>query len=138
MDEKQLWQNLAEEMIGRWDISPTGSGFMVTTDWRLPNDDRIEIYVRTVGEREDLYLVTDGGNLFSFLFSHGIDLNKDERAKKVLSRIAETYEIKVVEFQMAKGANDSDLHHAIRMLLEAIKDASYLLWQRLDQGGSLH
>lgn len=138
MDERQLWQNLAEEMVSGWDIDPTGSGFLILTDWRLPNDDRIEIYVRAVGEREDLYLVTDGGNLFNFLFANGIDLNKDAAGMKTLSKIAETYGVKIVDFQMARGAGEGDLHRAVRMLLEAVKDASYLLWRSVGLEESIH
>jgi len=139
MDERTLTQNLAEELIDGWDIMSTGSGFLIITDWHWPNDDRIEIYVRTVGDREDLYIVTDGGNLFNFLFSHGIDLNKDHHGMKVLSGIAENCGAKIVDYQMARGANDGDLHRAIRLLLEAIKDASFLLWHKLEHGeGCLH
>jgi hypothetical protein len=133
MDTDKLFQNLAEEMIRQWDIMPTGSGLLVTTDWQLPNNDRIEIHVRPVGEREDLYLVTDGGELFNFLFSHGIDLSKDNRSMKVLNSIAANYGAQFVEYQMAKGANDTDLHSAIRLVLEAVKDAAYILWHKLDQ-----
>ncbi|MGV8073409.1 MAG: hypothetical protein AB2L11_02445 [Syntrophobacteraceae bacterium] len=138
MDEKQLWRNLAEEMIRGWDINFTGSGFMIVSDWRLPNDDRIEIYVRTIGEREDLFLVSDGGNLYNFLFLHGIDLNKDDVGVQVLRRVSETYGTKVVDFQIARGANDGDLHHAIRMVLEAIKDISYLMWRIQGKAESVH
>ena len=66
MDEKTLEQNLAETLVEGWDISSTGNGFLVASDWRWPNNERIEIYVRNVGEREDLFLVTDGGELFNY------------------------------------------------------------------------
>jgi len=133
MDIKTLLENLAEELVREWEITPTGSGFFMVTDWRWPNDERIEIYIRAVGEREDLYLVTDGGNLFNFLFAHGVDLRKDKHGMKFLNGIAEHFGAKIVDYQMARGANDADLHQAIRMILEAIKEASFILWYKLSQ-----
>jgi hypothetical protein len=138
MDEKKLELSLAEELIKYWDIDPTGTGFMITTDWQWPNRERIEIYVRSVGEREDLYLVTDGGELYNFLFSHGIDLSKDTRAMKVLDGVFDNYGVRFVDYQIAKGANDEDLHQVIRVVLEAIKDSSFILRHKLEQTGDLH
>lgn len=131
MDEQTLTRNLAEELINGWDITPTGSGFLIVTDWHWPNHERIEVYVRTVGEREDLYLVSDGGEVFNFLFAQGIDLTKDPNGTKIFDGVAQSYGAKVVDYQMAKGASDSDLHQAIRMIVEAIKDVSFLLWHKL-------
>jgi hypothetical protein len=131
MDEKSLVENLAEELIKGWDITPTGSGFLISTDWRWPNHERIEVYVRTVGEREDLYLVSDGGEVFNFLFAQGIDLAKDSQGMKIFSGVAQNYGAKIVDYQMAKGASDADLPQAVRAILEAIKDVSFLLWHKL-------
>ncbi|GLI33158.1 hypothetical protein [Desulforhabdus amnigena] len=138
MDEKTLEQSLADEFIREWDITPTGNGYLITTDWQWPNHERIEIFVRMVGDREDLLLVTDGGELFSFLYSQGIDLSKDEHGMKVINGVAEHYGAKIADFQMARGTNPGDLPRSIRLLLEAIKDASLLLWYKLDQRSSLH
>jgi len=63
MNEKILEQNLSEAFIRDWEIIPTGSGFLVVSDWLWPNHERIEIHARTVGEREDLFVVADGGEL---------------------------------------------------------------------------
>lgn len=133
MDQKTLVENLAEELIGEWDIIPTGNGFLISTDWHWPNHERIEVHVRTVGEREDLYLVSDGGEVFNFLFAQGIDLTKDAQGMKVYNGVAQSYGAKIVDFQLAKGASDADLHKAIRAMTEAIKDVSFLLWHKLAQ-----
>lgn len=139
MDSKTLFENIAQALISGWEIDTTGNGFLVLTDWRLPNNDRIEIFIRTVGEREDLYLVTDGGNLFNFLFSHGIDLNKDKASLKALNSIAENHAVQFVEYQLARGANEKDIHTAVRALLEAIKDTAFFLWHKLEgQGSPIH
>jgi hypothetical protein len=138
MDERELEQRFAEEFTRDWNLTLTGNGLLIATDWMWPNRDHIDIYVRTVGDREDLYLVTDGGELYSFLFTQGIDLAKDEYRMKILNRVADNYGAKFVEFQLVKGANEGDLTRAVRMILEAIKDASLLLWHSLEQEGSLH
>ena len=138
MDEGALELKLAEELIGGWDIIRTGHGFLVVTDWKWPNHERIEIHVRTVGEREDLFVVTDGGELFSLLFAEQIDLTKDEHGRKLLDTIAEDCGAKIVDYQMAKGANEVSLPQAIRMVLEALKAASFLLWHKVEHKGSIH
>jgi len=138
MDERDLEQKLALTFIDEWDIISTGNGFLVTTDWRWPNAERIEIHVRMVGDREDLYLVGDGGDLFNFLFSQGIDLSKDGPALKRISDVVENYEAKLVDFQIAKGASEEELPYAIRQVLEAIKDASLMLWHKFERRDHLH
>jgi len=138
MDDKTLEQNLAEVFVEGWDISSTGNGFLVATDWRWPNSDRIEVYVRNVGERADLFVVTDGGDLFNYLFSQGVDLTKDEQGMRIIRNVVENYGAKFVDFQIARGAGEGDLPRAIRMLLEAIKDASLVLWHKLEKASPLH
>ena len=138
MDEKQLEQSLAEELIQEWSITPTGSGFLIATDWHWPNGEHIEVYVRTVGEREDLYLVSDGGELFNFLFSQGVDLTRDPGGMKVIEDVAQNNGARIVDYQMVKGATEGDAPRAIRMILEAIKDASFILWHKLGPSGPVH
>jgi len=135
MDETILKQRLQEAFIEDWEIMPTGGGFLIVTDWHWPNSERIEIHIRPVGEREDLYIVSDGGELFNLLFSQGVDLSKDERGMKILDGVTKNYGAKAVDCQIAKGAGLGDLHRAIRVVLEAIKDASFLLWYKLDDDG---
>ncbi|MEN6483258.1 MAG: DUF1828 domain-containing protein [Syntrophobacteraceae bacterium] len=131
-------RSLSEVLVQGWDITGTGNGFLITTDWQLPNSERIEIYARRVGDREDLYVVGDGGELFNLLFANGIDLSKDEQGMKIILRIAENYAAQIVDFQLVKGAKEEELAQAVRMILEAVKDASFLLWHKLDPKGSLH
>lgn len=138
MDEKNLESILAEELVRGWQVIPTGSGMLIATDWLLPDDERIEIQIRTVGERDDLYIVTDGGELFNLLFVQGIDLSKDETSEKILDGIAQKYAAKFVDFQLVKGASELDLPRALRLLLEAIKEASFVLWQLGKQRKDLH
>ncbi|MCE5241928.1 MAG: DUF1828 domain-containing protein [Desulfobacteraceae bacterium] len=138
MEEKTLERSLSEVLVQGWDITGTGNGFLITTDWQLPNSERIEIYARRVGDREDLYVVGDGGELFNLLFANGIDLSKDEQGMKIILRIAENYAAQIVDFQLVKGAKEEELAQAVRMILEAVKDASFLLWHKLDPKGSLH
>jgi len=138
MDEKLLFENLAQELIREWDVIPTGSGFLIMTDWRLPNDERIEIQVRTVGERDDLYVVTDGGNLFNFLFAEGVSLDADETGRKILNGVMKRYGSQFVDYQIVKGANDETLAGTVKSLLEAVKDASLLLWHKLSDRKSIH
>ncbi len=138
MNEEELQLHLAQESVAGWEIVSTGSGFLISTDWRWPNKERIEVYVRAVGEREDLFLVTDGGEVFNFLFAQGIDLSKDAQGMKILNTVAEQYEAGILDYQIVKGANPAELPRSIRLILEAIKDTSYLLWHKLNQGGPLH
>lgn len=138
MNAKELEQRLEQAMTADWDITSTGSGLLVATDWRLPNNERIEIFVRSVGDREDLYLVTDGGEVFNFLYSHGIDLSKDARGMKILSGVSERYQAKIVNYQITRGSNEADLARSIRLMLEAIKDVSFLLWHKLTPNSSIH
>ena len=137
MNETTLEQNLTEALIREWEIIPTGSGFLVVSDWLWPNHERIEIHVRTVGEREDLFVVTEGGELFNFLFSQGIDLTRDEKGQKAVRNVLSHYGAELVDFQIVKGAGEGDLAQAIRLLVEAVKDASFVLWHRLEAGGDL-
>ncbi|MFP5212580.1 MAG: DUF1828 domain-containing protein [Acidobacteriota bacterium] len=138
MDERTLEQSLAEELTREWRIVSTGSGYMIITDWHWPNGEKIEIYVRTVGEREDLYVVSDGGELFNFLYSQGIDLSKDERGMRTLNGMIELNGAKVVDYQLVKGAGEMELAQAIRNVLEAIKDASLILWHKVGTSESIH
>lgn len=128
MDVEGVERALAEIMILGWEIVPTGGGILITTNWRLPTKENIEIHVRSVGEREDLYLVTDGGELFSMMFLQGWNLSEDREGEALVTGIVETHGLKLVEGQLVKGASDRDLGHAIRSILEAVKEASFLLW----------
>ncbi len=128
MDTSILEEKLAEELIAGWQVIPTGTGFLVTTAWRWPNDEMIEVYVRRVAERDDLYLVSDGGQLFNFIFAGGIDLRKDDKSMKMLSHIVENSGSKLVDYQIVRGANDEELSRSIRQVLEAVKEGAFLFW----------
>jgi len=136
MDVGAIEKALAEEMVLGWDIVPTGGGILITTNWRMPNKERIEIHVRSVGEREDLYLVTDGGELFNMMFLHGWKLSEDKEGADLVAGVAESHGAKVVDGQIVKGANDGNLGQAVRLILEAVKEASFLLWGKKAQGPS--
>ena len=136
MDESILEEKLAEELIAGWQVIPTGTGFLVTTAWRWPNDEMIEVYVRRVAERDDLYLVSDGGQLFNFIFAGGVDLRKDDRSMEMLGRIAENFGAKLIDYQIVRGANDEDLPLCIRLVLEAVKEGAFLFWYFLSTKSS--
>jgi hypothetical protein len=138
MEEKRFWEDLSEEMVRHWEILPTGSGFVVVSDWSWPNNDRIEVVVRTVGEREDLFLVSDGGELFNFFFSQGVDISGNEEAMLRLEEVAARHGAKLVDFHMAKGAGEADLARAVRSLVEAIKEGAFLFWMSKGRDRQLH
>jgi hypothetical protein len=131
MDEKVLLEDLPKELIFGWEVVPTGSGFLVTTAWRWPNDEMIEIYVRRVAERDNLYLVTDGGELCNFLFANGMDLIRDARSMEVLNSIAESAGARMIDYQIVRGAGNEDLPRSIRMVLEVVKEGAFLFWYLL-------
>jgi len=131
MDENEILEALAEDFYRGWNVTPTGGGFLIATDWVLPNNERIEIHVRRVGEREDLFIVTDGGELINYLFSEGIDLTRDPDNRRILDRIAENRSIKVTEHQLVKGANEEEIAWAVRVLVETVKEASFSLWRKI-------
>lgn len=131
MDENEIMEGLVEDFYQGWEVMPTGGGFLIITDWMFPNNERIEIHIRRVGERDDLFIVTDGGELVSFLFAEGVDLSKDHSSRKILNGIADNRSIEITDFEMVKGANSEELPGAIRVLLEAIKEASFSLWHKL-------
>lgn len=136
MDIGAIEQALAETMILGWEIVPTGGGVLITTNWRMPTKENIEIHVRSVGEREDLYLVTDGGELFSMMFLQGWNLSEDREEEALVTDIVEAHGVKLMDGQLLKAANDGDLGYAIRSILEAVKEASFLLWGKKARGGS--
>lgn len=138
MDEKKLWQGLLDEMVSGWEILPTGSGFVVASDWVWPTGDRIEVVVRKVGEREDLFLVSDGGELFNFFYAQGLDIAGNEELMSRLETVASRHGAKLVDFHMAKGASESELPRAIKTMLEAIKEGAFLFWLRRSSNGSVH
>ncbi|MGO8945671.1 MAG: hypothetical protein ACLQJ7_18605 [Syntrophobacteraceae bacterium] len=131
MDENDVLEALAEDFSRGWDVTPTGGGFLIATDWVLPNNERIEIHIRRVGGREDLFIVTDGGELINYLFSEGVDLTRDRDSRRILDVIAGNRSIKVTEHQLVKGAKEQEIAGAVRVLLEAVKEASFSLWHKI-------
>jgi len=131
MDENEILEALADDFFQGWDVASTGGGFLITTDWVLPNNERIEIHIRRVGDREDLFIVTDGGELINYLFSQGVDLTRDGASRRILEGIAENRSIKITEHQLVKGANEEQIAGAVRVLLEAVKEASFSLWHKI-------
>ncbi len=131
MDEDDILEALSEDFYQGWDVSPTGGGFLITTDWVMPNNERIEIHIRRVGEREDLFIVTDGGELINYLFSEGVDLTRDRASMRILEGIAENRAIKISEHQLVKGANEEEIAGAIRVMLEAVKEVAFSLWHKI-------
>lgn len=131
MDESILEERLAEELIGGWEILPTGNGFLVTTDWRWPGNEKIEVHIRRVAERDDLYLVTDGGELCSFLFAKGMDLRRDHRSLELVQQIAAASGAGVVDYQIVRGSGTDDLPRSVRQVLEAIKEGAFVFWWQL-------
>jgi hypothetical protein len=131
MDEDEILEALAEDFFQGWDVSPTGGGFLITTDWALPNNEKIEVHVRRVGDRDDLFIVTDGGELINYLFSQGIDLTKDLESRRILSGIAQNRSVEITEHQLVRGANENEIAGAVRVLLETVKEASFSLWHKL-------
>ncbi|HYA40999.1 MAG TPA: hypothetical protein VEF34_06830 [Syntrophobacteraceae bacterium] len=131
MDEDEILEALAEDFFQGWDVSPTGGGFLITTDWVLPNNERIEIHIRRVGDRDDLFIVTDGGELTNYLFSQGVDLTRDPDSRRILGGVAQNRSVEISEHQLVKGANEEEIAGAVRVLLEAVKEASFALWHKL-------
>ena len=131
MDENEILEALAESFFQGWQVAPTGGGFLITTDWILPSNEFIEIHVRRVGEREDLFIVTDGGELINYFFSEGIDLTKDPEGRRILDEIADSKSIKIADHQLVKGANEEEIAGAVRVLLEAVKEASFSLRHKI-------
>jgi hypothetical protein len=131
MDENEILEALAGDFFQSWRVAPTGGGFLITTDWVLPDNELIEIHIRRVGEREDLFIVTDGGELINYLFSEGVDLTKDRDGRRILDEIAENRSVKIVDHQMVKGANEEEIAGAVRLVLEAVKEASFSLWHKI-------
>jgi len=131
MDENEILEALAEDFFQGWDVATVGSGFLITTDWVLPNNERIEIHVRRVGEREDLFIVTDGGELINYLFSEGVDILHDRDSRLILDGIAENRAVKITEHQLVKGAKEEEIAAAVRVVLEAVKEASFSLWHKI-------
>lgn len=131
MDEIVLEERLAEELIGGWEILPTGNGWLVKTDWRWPGDDKIEVHVRRVADRDDLYLVTDGGELYNFLFAQGLDLRRDQRSAETLHQLAAGCGSGIMDFQIVRGAAREELAQSIRQVLEAIKEGAFVFWWQL-------
>jgi len=95
MDENEILEALAEDFFQGWDVAPTGGGFLITTDWVFPNNERIEIHVRRVGDREDLFIVTDGGELVNFLFAEGVDVMRDSECGSILEGIVQNRSLKI-------------------------------------------
>jgi hypothetical protein len=131
VDETLLEEKLAEELLAGLEVIPTGSGFLVTTAWRWPSDEMIEIYVRRVADRDDLYVVTDGGELVNYLFAGGIDLRQDDRDMEMLRRIAARSDAGISDYQIVKGANNESLPRSIRLVLEAVKEGAFIFWHKL-------
>ncbi len=131
MDEQEILEGLAEDFYQGWNVMATGGGYLITTDWMLPNNERIEIHVRRVGDREDLFIVTDGGELINFLFSQGIDIDKDRSSRNIINGIADNRSIKITEYQLVKGANEEELSGTVRIMLEAIKEVAFSLWHKI-------
>lgn len=140
MDENDILEALAGDFFRNWTVAPTGGGYLITTDWSLPSDELIEIHIRRVGERDDLFIVTDGGELTSYLCSEGVDLTKDRDGRRMLDEIAERRSAKMVDHQLVKGANEEEIAGAVRVVLEAVKEASFSLWHKIRSGtqGSMH
>ncbi len=131
MDENGILEALAEDFLKDWRVAPTGGGFLITTDWILPNNELIEIHVRRVGERDDLFIVTDGGELINYLFSEGVDLTTDRSSRHILDGIVENKAIKIADHQLVKGANEEEIAGTVRVVLEAVKEASFSLWHKI-------
>lgn len=131
MDENEILEALGEDFFQGWDVASVGGGFLITTDWVLPNNERIEIHVRRVGERDDLFIVTDGGDLINYLFSEGVDILHDRDSKLTLNWIADNRSVKITEHQLVKGAKEEEIAGAVRVVLEAVKEASFSLWHKI-------
>jgi hypothetical protein len=128
MDEKKLWQGLLEEMVRGWEILPTGSGCVVVSGWIWPTGDRIEVTVRNVGERDDLFLVSDGGELFSFFYAQGLDIAGNGELMHRLEEMVGRHGARLVDLHLARGAGESDLAEAVLSMVEAIKEGAFLFW----------
>lgn len=132
VEEQALERGIAEEMVKGWSVIGTGGGFIIQTDWRWPHGERIEITVRRVSERDDLYLVTDGGELCASLFAQGVRLQEDETASRLLKELLDGSGAVLADFQVVRGATAGQLPGVIRNLLEAVKEAAFRAWQAFD------
>lgn len=138
MDEQALLNSIGEEFIRGWQMIPMDTGVLVVTDWRWPNGDGIEIYVRGVAERRDLYVVTDGGGLCSFLFAGGINLQEDSDALASLQEMVTAAGLTLVDYQVVRGAGNEDLPRAIRLILEAVKEGAFMFSRQISHKSSVN
>ena len=138
MKESDLMERMAVESIRGWNVISTGAGYLVETDWQWPNRERIEIFIGAVGERKDLFIVSDGGEIFNFFFSYGMDLSKNRSGMRAVEEIVTHYGAHVAEYRIVKGAGPDDLSAAIRAILEALKEISFSLFHLVQSSDSPH
>ena len=127
----KFWKRLPRIFSKAGMLRRPAADFLLQQTGSCPNNERIEIHVRRVGDREDLFIVTDGGELINYLFSQGVDLTQDRGARRILDGIAENRSIKITEHQLVKGANEEEIAGAVRVVLEAVKEASFSLWHKI-------
>jgi hypothetical protein len=50
---------------------------------------------------------------------------------EILHQIAASSGASIIDYQIVRGADNEDLPHSVRLILEAIKEGAFVFWYRV-------
>ncbi|WP_421773735.1 DUF1828 domain-containing protein [Gracilimonas sp.] len=102
--------------------------YQLVTNRLLPNDDCVEIVIE---KNENEFTITDNGELVSLLYMFGIDIGENYTQNKLdeIRIIGNHYNIDFVNDEFITKATEENLSYKINMIIEAISEASSLIYQ---------
>ena len=118
---------LRAHLEARYVCFPAGDRYRITTPWKRPGGDIIDVYVRPYSD--GTYVVSDLGESLGFLASMGFDPRAGSNSAYVLQHIPYRYEVELrAEGVLRAHVPEAELADAIHRVTEASLAVSHMLY----------
>jgi hypothetical protein len=122
-----IMASLRTHLEERYVCFPAGERFRITTPWKRPGGDIIDVYVRP--QSDGTYVVSDLGESLGFLASMGFDPRGGSNSAFVLQHIPFRYNVELrAEGVLRKHVPEAELGDAIHSVTEASLAVSHMLY----------
>jgi hypothetical protein len=134
MDElcKRAISEYTNTLKGHFECVQTEKGCLLITPFLRSDNEYIEI---ELSEQPDGNIIlTDNAETIAFLNVHGLNVNRSRDVRRALVTIKKRFNIEIENDEIYTLAQPDSIGESIDFLLNAIQDASYLIYKKVRRG----
>jgi hypothetical protein len=110
----------------------TDKGCVLITPFLRSDNEYVELEL--IVQPEGKVLITDNSDTIAYLFIHGLNVGRSRGLKRLLTQIADRFDVRIERNEIFKLADLDSLGEAIYSILNAVQDVSYLIYKKVRRG----